>query len=73
MDVLNNIVRRLPRMAELTVQSQIKFNHSNEMVLSFLQMISSSFQNVQVHKNVSLFHTIYSTLIKRIFVRILRD
>ena len=69
MDVLNSVVRRLPRMAELAVQSQTKFNQSDEMILSFLQMISSSYQNVQVLINLNLFHR--KSKIKRILLRFL--
>ena len=46
-DRLNSIVRRLPRMAELTVQSNIQFN-CKEMILEFMMMISANLQNIQV-------------------------
>ena len=46
-DRLNNIVKRLPRMAELTIQSKIQFN-SSEMITEFLLMLSGNHQNIQV-------------------------
>lgn len=46
-DRLNSIVKRLPRMAELTVQSNIQFN-CKEMILEFMMMISANLQNIQV-------------------------
>ncbi|XP_046635826.1 protein MMS22-like [Daphnia pulicaria] len=45
-DRLNSIVKRLPRMAELTIQSNIQFN-GTEMILEFLMMISANHQNIQ--------------------------
>lgn len=46
LDRLNSIVKRLPRMAELAVQSKIQPN-SNEMIIDFFLMMSANHQNIQ--------------------------
>ena len=47
-ELINGVVRRLPRMAQLSVQSQMKLDSNDEMILSFLPMISANYQNAQV-------------------------
>lgn len=46
-DRLNSIVKRLPRIAELVVQSKLQTN-SSEMILDFLLMMSANHQSIQV-------------------------
>merc|ERR1740128_865555 len=46
-ELINGVVRRLPRMAQLSVQSQMKLDSNDEMILSFLPMISANYQNAQ--------------------------
>jgi len=45
---LNVVIRRLPRMAELVVQSKMQINPRAEMIMEFLLMISTNHQNIQV-------------------------
>ena len=45
---LNAVIRRLPRIKELVLQSKMQSNPRAEMVLEFMLMISTSHQNIQV-------------------------
>ena len=47
LEILNNVVRRLPRMAEMMLRSKIKTSR-DDFLLDFLQMISAIHQSLQV-------------------------
>lgn len=49
---INNVIRRLPKMAELAVHSKITPNRG-EMIVDFLLMLSASLQNIQVSNHIS--------------------
>lgn len=47
---LNVVIRRLPRMAELAVQSKMQLNPRAEMLIEFILMISTNHQHIQVRQ-----------------------
>lgn len=62
-DRLSSIVKRLPRMAELAIQSKTQFG-SSEMITEILLMMSANHQQIQVKRfsestNYSVFEHIH--------------